>query len=248
MVDIVGAPQRRRDTRYRVQIPLVLRCGGRTQKLVTEDVSFRGLFARTDTPPVLRQLIRIEAELPPAGVPFASHGMSVYVIEPANAEGRVPGVGIQFYAMGPERTKWEAFINHVRTSAEIVPPAEDAVAPVRRIFPRYEVVLPVRPKNLEELYVFYSRDVSKGGMFLETEVEVDVGRELRLDVEHPDTKGVFGLEAVVRRQGRQPAHGIGVEFVNMDDGRRREFYEFVHSAIPELREVELVDEGDPRLE
>jgi Tfp pilus assembly protein PilZ len=248
MVDFVGAPQRRRDTRYRVQIPLVLHCGGRAHKLLTEDVSFRGLFARTDTPPVLRQLIRIEAELPPAGVPFASHGMSVYVIEPANDRGRAPGVGIQFYAMGPERTKWEDFINHVRADAEIVPVDTDAVDPMRRSFPRYEVVLPVRPRNLEELYVFYSRDVSKGGMFLETEVEVDVGRELRLDIEHPDTRDVFGLEAVVRRRGVEPAPGIGVEFVNIDDARRREFHEFVYSAIPELKDVELIDEGDPGLE
>ena len=227
---------------------------GRLKDLFSEDVSFRGLFLASDAPPPLRQLIRIETRLPPGGVPFATHGMVVHVVEPGDPGGHSPGFGVQFYGMGDERRAWEAFVQHVQQSAIALPDLRDSSAgrslpgpqpmprPVgsrlakgsgvadNRRFQRYPVVLEVRPRDLEDLYRLYSRDVSVGGMFLSTVRELELESEVRLDVRHPHNTSVFHLTAVVRRRSGEPP-GIGVEFTGLDDRRRREFFEFIHARI-----------------
>ena len=57
MLETVSGVERRRDTRYRYRLEITVKMGGKVQRLFTEDVSYRGLFARTDTLPVMRQLI-----------------------------------------------------------------------------------------------------------------------------------------------------------------------------------------------
>ena len=256
-------PQRRRDKRYRVRLPIRTRIGGRLQELVTDDVSFRGLFLHTDKPLPLRQLIRIEATLPPDGVPFATHGMVVHSVP--EGQGRAGGCGVQFYGMGDERRIWEKYIQHVQQSGEQVPdlrttgpqpavsaPGETAVEPAKaasgsgpqdgRRFHRFPVVLEVKPRDIDELFRMYTRDVSVGGMFLSTPREIEIGSELRLEVRHPTNDSVFALTAVVRRRSTQPL-GLGVEFTGLDDRRRAEFFDFIHAPIPteELDGLELLE-------
>jgi PilZ domain len=277
-------PQRR-DKRYRTRLPVRTRVGGRLQSLFTDDVSFRGLFLCTEQPPPVRQLIRIETILPPNNVPFATHGMVVYVIGKDDPSGRPPGVGVQFYGMGDERRVWESFVQFIQWRADAVPDRRsgeiDAVAPVaagsrpsqtlppvmvveqvrpptlpppvvapargnggvplrvaigsgkreNRRFHRFPIVLEVWPRNLDELMRMYSRDVSVGGMFLPTAREIPVSSELRLEIRHPHADSVFPMTAIVRRHSVQPL-GVGVEFVGLDDRRRRQFFEFIHAPLP----------------
>jgi len=304
-------PQRR-DKRYRTRLPVRTRIAGRLHALFTEDVSFRGLFVCTDAPPPVRQLIRIETILPPNNVPFATHGMVVYVIGKDDPNGRVPGMGVQFYGMGDERRAWESFIQFIQWRSDMVPdrrsgqvdvaapqqpvrpdppapvspvsgvvavqaqpqggsgpvappaPWPPPAAPTRRArsdslpfrvaigsgahenrrFHRFPIVLEVWPRNVDELLRMYSRDVSVGGMFLPTARDIPVASELRLEVRHPHADSVFPLAAVVRRRSAQPL-GIGVEFVGLDDRRRRQFFEFIHAPLPaaEADDIELM-EGD----
>jgi len=150
--------------------------------------------------------------------------------------------------MGDERRTWETYVQYVQKSALALPDRRDSrmhqvaqalgaraakgsgVQDSRR-FQRFPVVLEVRPRDLEDLYRLYSRDVSVGGMFLSTSREVEVTSEVRLDVRHPHNGSVFHLTAIVRRRSEQPA-GIGVEFTGLDDARRRDFFEFIHAPIP----------------
>jgi type IV pilus assembly protein PilZ len=257
--------QRRRDKRYATQLKVRTRIAGRLVDLHTDDVSFRGLFLCTDQPPPLRQLIRIEAVLPPKGVPFATHGMVVHVVPAGNPRGHKAGAGLQFYGMGDERRAWEAFVQYVQKDAEALPDRRDNRSPPsaliatpsargtgpgrippavgsqeHRRFQRFPVVLEVRPRDLEDLFRLYSRDVSVGGMFLATTRDIDLATEVRLDVRHPHNDTIFHLTAIVRRRSAQPP-GIGVEFTGLDDKRRRELFEFIHAPIPtqELDEADL---------
>jgi uncharacterized protein (TIGR02266 family) len=286
-------PQRR-DKRYRTRLPVRTRIGGRLHSLVTEDVSFRGLFLCTESPPPVRQLIRIETVLPPNNVPFATHGMVVYVIGKDDVVERPSGIGVQFYGMGDERRLWEVFIQFIQWRSEMVPdrrnggmhmvavpqttPPPIASAPVvqytrpaatqppplpphqaahdslafrvaigsgkseSRRFHRFPIVLEVWPRNLDDLVRMYSRDVSVGGMFLPTTREIAVGSELRLEIRHPHSDSMFHMTAVVRRRSAQPA-GIGVEFVGLDDRKRRQFFEFIHAPLPtaEADDIELLE-------
>lgn len=267
--------QRRRDKRYRTDLTIRTRLGGRPAELEVEDVSFRGMFIVSQQALPVRGLIKIEATLPPNGTPFATHGMVVYVVPPGDASRHTPGAGVQFYGMGDERRAWEAYIQHLQRSTEAQPdrrsmqgitplpaPAPPPAAPVaavrpatvppvpqaraasgsgpqdNRRFARFPAVLEIRPRDLKELLRMYSRDVSVGGMFLSTAREFEVGAELRLDVRHPNNESVFSLNAVVRRRTTQPL-GIGVEFPDLDDKRRRDFFEFIHAPIPGDEDIDL---------
>ena len=245
-----SSPQRRRDKRYPARLPIRTRIAGRLKDLVSVDVSFRGLFLAIDAPPPLRQLIRIETSLPPLGTVFATHGMVVRVVLPGEPGGQA-GVGVQFYGMGDERRAWEAYVQYVQQSSVALPDRRESRPPpngrpslatgsVRlgqgsgmrdnRRFQRFPVVLEVRPRDLEDLYQLYSRDVSAGGMFLSTTRELEVGSEVRLDVRHPHNGSTFQLTAIVRRRSEEPV-GVGVELTGLDDRRRREFYDFIHAPI-----------------
>lgn len=273
------------------------------QSLFTEDVSFRGLFLCIESPPPVRQLIRIETVLPPNNVPFATHGMIVYVIPKDDPSGRSAGAGVQFYGMGDERRVWESFIQFIQWRSEQVPdrrngqmeatatprpavptsPLESGLSllpsprtatppPVRatttppvprspgresrplrvaigsgahenRRFHRFPIVLEVCPRNFDELLRLYSRDVSVGGMFLPTTREIPVASELRLEIRHPHADSVFPMTAVVRRRSAQPV-GVGVEFVGLDDRRRRQFFEFIHAPKPPDDDIEFIIETD----
>ena len=233
---------------------------GRTQELVTEDVSFRGMFLVCATMLPERQLIRIEASLPPDGVAFATHGMVVYSIPPAHPSGRSQGAGIQFYGMGDERAAWEKYVRWVQSQAGELPdrrstemPAAAPPAPApsseealsqadQRRHPRFPLVLEVRPRSLDDLMRLYSRDVSVGGMFLATPRTIEIGSELRLDVRHPHGDALFSLTAVVRRRSLRP-QGVGVEFTGLDEMKRRDFFDFIHAPIPtaDPGDLELID-------
>lgn len=314
------APQpQRRDKRYRTRLPIRTRIGGRVLSLFTEDVSFRGLFLCTETPPPVRQLIRIETILPPGSTPFATHGMVVYVVNKDEPGGRTPGVGVQFYGMGDERRAWESFIQFIQWRSEQVPdrrngqsglaggvsgrpptepqtgapggpgvgsvsaartggtqilwapshsrsplppPPPQATRPMptpprqpsrgtlparvaigsgtheNRRFHRFPIVLEVWPQNVDSMLRMYSRDVSVGGMFLPTARDIPLASELRLEIRHPHANSVFPMTAVVRRRSAQPA-GIGIEFVGLDDRRRRQFFEFIHAPQPDEPDVEI---------
>ena len=110
----------RRDKRYRFQLPIVLRSGPTVWNVVTQDVSYRGMFVRAEALPKLRQLVKIEAVLPPGKTAFVSHAMSVYLIQPTHGT-RSMGVGIQFYAMGDERAAWERFIDFIKAHVDEIP-------------------------------------------------------------------------------------------------------------------------------
>ncbi len=233
----------RREERYAVRVPITLKVGNKISKLYSSDVSFRGLFICTDDPPVLRQLISIEAKLPPDEVEFRSHGMSVYVLRPEQDAKRLPGVGVQFYAQSEsERRKWERFVTHVRQNPPELPP--DAIDSVKRQYPRFDARFEVHPRDLNELEVLYSRDISAGGMFLDTDLRLDPGKILSLTIYHPITRQAFTIDSIVKRRSDSPPQGLGVQFTNLDAMRLEKFQEFVKEGLEKLEELDVEIDSD----
>jgi Tfp pilus assembly protein PilZ len=251
----VGRPEQRRDRRYRFELPVVLIRGGREVPLLTADVSFRGLFLRTDDPPPLRQLLQVRARLPPENDEIRVHAMAVFVARPGTP-GRAPGVGLQLYALGDgDRQRWERFVQwvaktHPGSLEAPVRPDAGAPDPVKRRFPRVQRTLTVRAQSMEDLQHLVTRDVSRGGMFLRTGVEVAVGSGLRLLIAHPRTGNTFAVDAVVRHRVEGPPEraGFGVEFTGLDGPRREEFAAFAGLDEPASGEdVIYVAQDDPML-
>src|SRR5579863_4485762 len=106
--------QRRRGVRYTIRFPVQLTLGKRTVSLLTSDVSYGGVFLRTDAPPALQQLVRVRLVLPIGDRALSMHGMTVRVVTPDNPSGYDAGFGVQFYGVDQTtRDSWDTFVRHV---------------------------------------------------------------------------------------------------------------------------------------
>jgi uncharacterized protein (TIGR02266 family) len=108
---------------------------------------------------------------------------------------------------------------------------------VQRSAPRYRATVRLRLQSPGDLADLVTRNVSSGGAFLLTTLTLADGALLRLRVVHPETSETFALEAVVRWRKGPPAQGLGVEFLQMSQERRREFLEFIR---PQFEDVEAI--------
>jgi Tfp pilus assembly protein PilZ len=235
----------RREPRFRLQIPVQLRLARQVIDLVTEDVSFSGMFLRTDSPPPERGLVKVDVVMEGEPTPIPLVAMVVHTV-PAEPNGRrVAGAGLQLYGVGGEvRDRWARLIlalrqKHEHAASRPVRVERSTRAPVtdNRRHTRYAAVLAVRSKNLDDLVTTYTRDISQGGTFLATDVPLRNGDDLYLELIHPDSGSSFGLQCVVKRRVRD---GVGVEFADLDDDRRALFWQFVEPVIE-------LDDGDLQL-
>lgn len=242
----MSGSEQRVDVRVPCDIEVTLRWGRREARLRAEDVSYRGMFLRTDSPPELRQLVKIECDPHDGRGRLSMHGMAVHAVEPDNPRGRVPGVGIQFYAVDPDsRARWAAFVHSAERRGGCGARDTEPSEPVRRKYPRYDAEVELELATLDELLTLYTRDVSQGGMFIVTDFPLELGSALRVTVIHPTTRAPFGVDAVVRRACEDPK-GIGVEFTGLDQKRRNALWAFVREGVaPEP--AEYVPPGDPEL-
>jgi Tfp pilus assembly protein PilZ len=228
----------RRDTRYSIRFPARVTHGKRTLSLLTEDVSYGGIFLCTDSPLPLLQLVRVQLVLPIGDRALQAHGMTVHVVQPENAQERVPGVGVQFYALDQAtRDAWDLFIGQVETSCPKSPdqaplrlPRGFTPEPIRRRFERHTAVLKVEPTTLAELEEIHSRDVATGSMFVPTRLELPIGTRVVVYVSHPTSGQPFLFEAkVVHRTDSPP--GLGLELIAVDYRCRQDFLDFVRGGI-----------------
>ncbi len=172
----------------------------------------------------------VSADRPvPATIPSANH--PPVAIRPA----AVPPVA----PPAPPAADWEV---EESVEVEIEAPPE----PIRRSFPRYAASLQVRLHSVDDLRLLYTRNVSKGGLYFDTSQDFAEGTALKVTVIHPRTHEQFPLEAVVRWRNTSADPGLGLEFVQLSEARREEFFEFVSSEIA-VEEVVYVSEGDPHL-
>ena len=74
------------------------------------DASYRGLFLRMDSPPPLRELVKLRVTLP-GKREVEMHAVVVRVVGERRGE---MGVGLRFFALnGTERAEWESYIHDV---------------------------------------------------------------------------------------------------------------------------------------
>lgn len=160
--DMAARDNQRRDARVEANIPVVVHRGRTKVRLVTVDVSYRGLFVETsDTKAsAIRSLVKLHVELPTGG--FDAHAMIVHLEqgEPQTGGGRRLGMGLQFWALtGTERKIWETFVRSViearratmKVAATPVGPDSQvsgirSVAPVASAPSEGEIEIEVAPK------------------------------------------------------------------------------------------------------
>jgi len=208
--------------------------GNRTLKLQTGNVAERGVFLRSDETIPQRSLVQLKLLLPPDDDEFIVHGMVVHVIGPDDPDGRSPGAAFQFYGMdNAAEIRWRRFLKwideaHPGSDGKPITLAPGAPDPVKRRHQRKLMEVEVRFKTVDQLFTLYSQDISTGGMLLKTDLDMPVGSKLKFQIVHPETGEAFAIDCIVRRKVRRPhVSGLGVEFVDMDDKRRADFFGFV---------------------
>lgn len=233
--------ERRRTVRFPFRVDAVLSHGGKEVAAHTDDVSLEGLSLRTDVHVEVRWLVRLRLKLPPEGDELVVMGMVARQV--AARDGGPPGVGIQLYSLSSlERRRWSQFIGFVAAG----PSAEGATvaAPtVRRLDPRLPAVLQVRLQTVDDVRLLFTRNVSRGGLFVATSLDTAVGTPLKVRVIHPKTGEHFLLEAEVRWRSSASEPGLGLEFVKLTEQRRDEFLGFIGSEVA-IEEVAWVADGD----
>lgn len=89
--------------------------------------------------------------------------------------------------------------------------------------------------------MLFTRDLSRGGLLLGTDLDLPVGASLLLHVAHPTTGDLVDLEAVVRHRLREPEYaGLGVSFVRLDDARRAVLASILEPWVPVFDDPEVV--------
>jgi hypothetical protein len=218
-------------------MPVEVRRGKTWRSLVTEDVSFGGLFVRDGAPEPLRQLVRLRARLPYSDAAFETNVVVTRSLAPSAAGDAVPGMGLAFYGLaGPEREKWDHFV--LRAAADSPELAEIpfrarrmADDEIPQSFPHAAVVLEIRLARLEDLFVLHSRDGSRAGIFLEIPPEFTQDEPLVLRVVHQPSDAELWVPCVVRRVVRTRLKGIAVEIAKDVPGLSREFHDFLSRLI-----------------
>jgi hypothetical protein len=244
----------RRDTRYRVRVPVTIVARSGDVSALTDDVSFRGAFLRLDRLPPKMQLLQMRFALPPNAQPLVLHGMGVHLVQPGAGDGRPPGVGIEFYGLdGEPRRAWETFVRYVRDTfpeserEPVVRAPAGIIDVVNRRHARHAAELRVEIETRAALLGFVTENISRGGMFIRTDLALGEGTSVRVHLVHPETHATFPLDCVVRRRVFGTDAGLGVEFANMTDLTRADLARFV-SAVVTLDDELAIDIDTAELE
>ncbi len=234
------ADDNRRENRFPARIVARVVRRGETVELMTNDVSFRGAFLRTDAPPALRQLVRV-AFVMPAGELVAAHAMVVHVVEP-NAGDSVPGMGLQFWGPVQESKAWEKFVYElkVRDKAGIL--TSRPTDKVRRASERFKLQLEVIVDGRH----LSTRDVSENGMAIRSDSSMPVGTRAHVQV-HSNNHPSISLDVIVRRRIEEPSFkGLGVEFVDMSADAKRALMSLLRPSASETDAI-FINPNDPSL-
>ncbi len=134
----------------------------------------------------------------------------------------------------PGAPSWE----HERKSAP--PPLPPAVftGADRRRHARFELPIEIRVRTSRSIHVAYGIDASLGGLSLcGSDLALNVGEHLILNLAQPGTPLSFRVEATVQRTVPAPhagTFGYGVEFVSLEPARRTMLQEFYDASATAL--------------
>jgi len=193
----------------------------------TRELSLEGLFVRCLEPPPVGTSISLRLYLPGGreGVPAGG------VIRELAKPGDEPGFWADFRDLAESTRAQIAEIIARRERASVAKPiGAVAVRPAddpRRTFPRYNARFAVRFATVQDFVLEYAANISAGGVFVHTMDPPPLKTVVRVEMELPGGgPPVSARGLVVHRVTREEAQqrgtlpGIGVQFVDSDDGFR----------------------------
>lgn len=217
--------------RYPVDLSLTLRWDEKDRRRTAVDVSAEGLFVESPDHVQAGELVQLVVRLPGGDVVRALCTVErVVMAEEAAFCGGMPGMGLRFFMMDSTlHQSWSVYLERLATGTLPEPDDLDRSehikeAPLlkltRRNNKRKRARFRVRMRSQTSLEDFYTKNVSRGGMFIATNKPLAPGKLLSLFVVHPLTGREFALQAQVRWT-RKAADGVdagmGVQIVDCDE-------------------------------
>jgi hypothetical protein len=101
-----------------------------------------------------------------------------------------------------------------------------------RTTPRFNVCLDVRSQGCGTGYNLRIADISEGGCYIDSIIEVFKGEILFLNILSEGEW--FDVEAIVAHHS--PRLGFGVRFINLDEAQRRRIRSLIHQVGPSMKE------------
>lgn len=175
----------------------------------------------------------------------------------------LPGMGIEFFALpAGDKERWTQFIHALQAAGEVgtarpsvvtklpteppkkqqrpgatPPPIPEAALkspPVRRQHPRFISCFMLQIRTRERLREMYTRDISVGGMFVNTPAPERVNKDVQLVLVHPATKEEFQLAGQVIRvqqEGTPKDRGVALKLPPLPPEREAALLAFIESGV-----------------
>jgi len=187
------------------------------------------------------QVIRLRVDFPlDPSISFLARVLKVVSKEEAS-EARPVGMSVTIFAMEREdRELWARILERcVRDRGNLIEEAESIAgrdlqasgqppkpskSNERRQYERYRAVLSIELHDMSSLFEMYTRDISAGGAFIQTDKPLKKGSLVRLSVVHPITGEKYEIDGEVVRTEE---NGAGIKFFGMDAKSRKTFMRFI---------------------
>ena len=220
---------------------IFLRGGSDTIHGRMTEINRNGAHIAIDEAAGENQVIRLRVDFPlDPSINFLARVLKV-VSEDEASEARPAGMSVTIFAMErEEREQWVHILERcVRDHGNLIEEPEstagrDLQAPgatlpppkprERRQYERYRAMLSIELHDMSSLFEMYTRDISAGGAFIQTDKQLKNGSLVRLSVVHPITNQKYELDGEVVRAEKD---GADIKFFGMDPKTRKGFMRFI---------------------
>ncbi|MBW1808245.1 MAG: PilZ domain-containing protein [Deltaproteobacteria bacterium] len=214
-------------------------------ELKTEDLSLGGLFIATDHLVPVGEKVRLVLHIP-GDHPSVKAVCEVVRVVEESAPGQPAGLGIRFDDMSDADLLTVRDYLGRRVAGQIEPGELE-----RRRSPRIERLVKLRFQALDSFGSSVARDVSSGGVFIQTHEIMPIGTEIQVSLIHPVTLQQLDLVGrvvrVVEADASKPnsISGIGVNFEEVSEEKRAILREFLKDFILLDTEQTAIEGLDP---
>jgi len=237
-------PGRRQHARARVEIEVEYFLLDKFISDYTRNISQGGLFIRSERLLERGTELSFKLNVPRLDEPLEVKGRVAWVrtAEQAEREAKEPGMGVQFvYDSDEDRQLVERTVRDLIEDRAPAASVEDE-ADTRRTHPRLPVELRVEYSDLDVFITEYTQNISKGGVFIRSDHQLDPGTELLFKLHVPKLMEPLDLRGRVAwvRGGDQATEakrpGMGIRFI-YDSDEERERLERTVEFLDRQREV-----------
>jgi type IV pilus assembly protein PilZ len=207
----------------------------------TRNISKGGIFIRSDRQLPLGTQIAFRLDVPGLPEPLTIMGRVAWARGPEESasEGEEPGMGIEFLFDSEEQRA-----GVVRAVDELVGAPDSARSEQhdsRRAHRRVPIELKVEYKDLDQFLIEYTRNISRGGVFIRSDAQLARGTKLVFHLHVPGLSAplaIKGRVAWVRpagylTDGENP--GMGIEFIYDTEDERAHVEETVETLIQQCQ-------------